>query len=128
MRLPDSVAQPITRLLRVWPVKFQRPVEQDDVGRERLQFTALPVIGAVRGCDEQTEHQRGHGGDQAHHELHDIPGIRVQMMVWQFDVQDHSDEGGAEGTAQNDRGDSERAHRGTTVSSAFRCQDLGTPL
>ena len=29
------------------------------------------------------------------------------MMVWQFDVQDHSDEGGSEGATENDRGDSE---------------------
>jgi len=28
MRLPDSIPQPITRLLRTGPVKFQRPVEQ----------------------------------------------------------------------------------------------------
>jgi len=94
MCLHDSVAEPITRLLCAWPVKFQRPVEQKDVGRERLQLTALPVIGAVRGGDQQTEHERGHSGDQPHHEIHDIPRIRVQMMVWQFDVQDHSDEGG----------------------------------
>jgi hypothetical protein len=36
-------------------------------------------------------------------------------MVRQFHVQDHSDEGGPEGAAENDRGDSERAHRGTTL-------------
>ncbi len=58
MGLQDSVAQPSTRLLGTWPVKFQRPVEQDDVNREPPQFTVLPVIRAVRGCDEQTEHQR----------------------------------------------------------------------
>src|SRR5436190_22596846 len=36
-------------------------------------------------------------------------------MIWQFHVQDHSDEGGPEGAAENDRGDSGRAHRGTTL-------------
>jgi hypothetical protein len=37
------------------------------------------------------------------------------MMVWQFHVQHHSDEGGPEGAAENDRGDNERTHRGTTL-------------
>jgi hypothetical protein len=41
-------------------------------------------------------------------------GVRVQMTVWQFDVEDHSGDGGAEGTAQNDRGYGERAHRDST--------------
>ena len=44
MRLRDSLPQPITRLLCAWPVKLERPVEQKDVGCERLQFTALSVI------------------------------------------------------------------------------------
>jgi hypothetical protein len=38
-------------------------------------------------------------------------------MVWQFHVQDHSDEGGPEGAAENDRRNSERAHRGYPSSS-----------
>src|SRR5690349_15586481 len=49
------------------------------------------------------------------------------MTVWQYDVQDHPDEGGPEGKAENDRGDSERAHWGRR-SSALRYQDSGTPL
>jgi hypothetical protein len=49
-------------------------------------------------------------------------------MVWQFDVQDHSDEGGPEGTAENDRGDSERAHRGATLLFCLQVSGLGTPL
>ena len=42
MRLLDNAAEAITRLLCARPVKFQRPVEQHDVGRERPQFSALP--------------------------------------------------------------------------------------
>src|SRR5580693_2682040 len=37
------------------------------------------------------------------------------MMVCQFHVQHHSDQSGPEGAAENDRGDSERTHRGTTL-------------
>ena len=42
--LHDRLTQPITRLLCAWPIKLERPVEQKDVGCERLQFTALSVI------------------------------------------------------------------------------------
>jgi hypothetical protein len=50
------------------------------------------------------------------------------MMVRQFDVQDHSDEGGPEGTAENDREDSERVHRGTTLLLCLQMSGLLTPL
>ena len=65
------------------PVKGQDAVQKGGLARHLNHRALLGVVRAFRGRHEQTQHQRRHGGDQAHGELHRVLGVRAQVMFRQ---------------------------------------------
>ncbi len=56
------------------------------------------VVRAVGRTDEQSQEQGGHGGDHAHGQFHDVPGIGAQVVFGQKATQEHPQaHGGKEG-------------------------------
>src|SRR5271167_1844099 len=77
---------------------------------ELLQLGALRVVRRMRRGNEQTEHQRGDSGDQAHHELYQILGIALYMMCRQSIAYCYTQERGAKGACNRHQSNHSVAH------------------
>jgi hypothetical protein len=93
---PNHAAHLDADRLRFRAILLQQSVEQDDVGGDLFDLTALGVERALGRRDQQTEHQGGDGCDQPDAEPHDVLGVLAEMMLRQRGAQQRAEHDAAQ--------------------------------
>ena len=88
----DHSPEPVTDFFCLTPITGQNAVELDDVGCTLLDPAVLNVKRTLYRGGQQAEDKSGHRRNQAHRQIHDIPGILAQMMVGQHGADKHTEQ------------------------------------
>jgi len=79
----DRTPQKVAGIACLFPVLVQKPVKQYDVGSQMPHLTALGIVRAIRGGNQQTKHERSDCRDEPGPKPYVIPRIVRQIVVWQ---------------------------------------------
>jgi hypothetical protein len=121
---PDHGAHLGADRQRFRAVLLQQSVEQDDVGGDLFDLAALGVERTLGRRNEQTEHQRGDGRDQADAQPHDVLRVLAEMMLRQRGAQQGAKHDAAERQRKNHARQNSGAHGSSPKRAAAAAREF----
>ena len=101
---PHEPVQHRAGILGLGTELLQRAIELEQVNADLLDLGTLRFVRAVRGGNEQAEDEGGHGRDEAHHQLHHVLGVALEVVVRQSRVQPQAGQRSTERECEHQRG------------------------
>ena len=109
-RVRDGASEQLTGFVCFRAVTGQGAVEQDDVHGHLRQVAPLGVVGTLGRGNQQGQDQGRHGGHQPGAQLHDIGGIRAQMVLGKRGMQQHPTQRPSEDAHEHEHTDAHGTH------------------